>query len=663
MRKQTLVRAKTRVAAAMFAAAMTVGSAAAPIAMTVPVMAETEIPTGTIEVINCEAGATVSAYQLVKGVYTSDNKLNKYEITALGTAADSTISLTDLIKAQQAAGGNTWTPDNTTKLAAWATAAANLVQGNSSTYTASKSSTIAEGSTKWSAAVEPGLYLVLVTGTGGTVYNPVLLSVSVTDANKLEISGSSVDLNTAFQNGTNTAYLKKSSTGFDKRITNIQDGVNNNSSTKAEGKGDALAIGDTAEFRIDNMTVPSYSADYKNVTYMISDTLEATGFEGITDLAISTADDSGSLTVIDAKNYTIGETVSSTVGDDDKLTWTADTEFASGTSKKFVVAFSDSFIRENAGKKIVITYKAKLATTAGVNYAENYNHAVLTYTNSPIEGSDGKCPTTEEVKNTYHYTFGIDASIDSETLDGTNNNTNWETHEINKVTTASTEDAYGVKSTTYSQTVTNGNTKKSTSALYGAGFTLYTDEACTTKAKAIVNTTTKNGDNAATYTKGTSMVDAVATSDENGHISFIGLDEGTYYMKETEAPSGYTLDSHVYKIVIDGTFDETTGIMTSYSITTYRGIVTNGKFFPDATVGAATYKNDSNTVANDGSVTTSITSTQTAIIPAEIVDTPLQNLPFTGGKGRYAVYFTAVGLAGVCGILFTVKKKSEQSAE
>lgn len=67
-----------------------------------------------------------------------------------------------------------------------------------------------------------------------------------------------------------------------------------------------------------------------------------------------------------------------------------------------------------------------------------------------------------------------------------------------------------------------------TTPLDGADFTLYTDETCETVA-----------DNGATV-----------TTADGGKASFTGLAAGTYYLKETQAPAGYTLNNKVFTIVV-----------------------------------------------------------------------------------------------------------------
>ena len=121
-------------------------------------------------------------------------------------------------------------------------------------------------------------------------------------------------------------------------------------------------------------------------------------------------------------------------------------------------------------------------------------------------------------------------------------------------------------------------------------------------------------------------------------------------MKETKAPAGYSLNSTIYKVVIAATVNETTGVLESYSITFY-----NAK--DDSEAGSISYTNtatqitDVYTTDGEGNPTTTVnehfgevtTKVNVTISPLEILDTPLADLPSTGGMGSYL--FTIIGVA------------------
>ena len=73
-------------------------------------------------------------------------------------------------------------------------------------------------------------------------------------------------------------------------------------------------------------------------------------------------------------------------------------------------------------------------------------------------------------------------------------------------------------------------------AVSGAQFTVYTDPACNHVA-------TK-------WTAAQPNAQAVYTSNENGVVEIVGLAPGTYYVKETHAPSGYQVNNTVYKLTV-----------------------------------------------------------------------------------------------------------------
>lgn len=109
----------------------------------------------------------------------------------------------------------------------------------------------------------------------------------------------------------------------------------------------------------------------------------------------------------------------------------------------------------------------------------------------------------------------------------------------------------------------------SNKALADAQFTLYSDSACTTALSS--STTALNGSG-----------DAVA--------SFTSLEAGTYYLKETKAPSGYQLSDDAVTIIIhkDGTVSvggasaEVTNKTFSITVSDYLGLVfpQSGCIFP-----------------------------------------------------------------------------------
>lgn len=553
---------------------------------------------------------TVKAYQIVDGYY-KDGKLARY---VLMDPTNANINYLNPYSAHQDKGQTDGLNDLVTSDEL--TTIANNIQDGVFTADAAPATLTQQTNGTYTAQVEPGAYIILVSGSTDTVYNPAIVAVNVSDAMMGPDAVVNGDVNLVnffqFNDGTSTtnAYLKSSTSTSDGRIVAStkevkhaqEDDLDSRLTVKSsKGKGDTVAVGDTAYFQIDGITIPSYSKDYTNPQFTISDTLQEGSFDPIENLKITVNGED----VTDNEDVCLVETNDNT----------------------FDISFTESFLRAHAGDAarpaVVVTYQANLATTAGKNFAENLNHVTVRYSNDPANADSFK--TMQH--NTYHYTFGIDSIIDSQ---GTNQQRT-ETYEFNKVTEAGQDFVQQTRTSSGAS-----STMASPAALAGAGFTLYSDDQMTQVSMPEVK------------------------SDSNGHITFNGLDEGTYYLKETSAPSGYTLSDVAYKLVISAQMDDATGVLNGYSVAKAIKSVSAGilDWQDEGTdTYAATY-----TVNADGTVTnTKITST---LNPSEIVDTKLPILPSTGGRGTIALTVCAsIGAAGCLILYLNGRKKRDTEAQ
>ena len=386
----------------------------------------------------------------------------------------------------------------------------------------------------YTAQAKPGTYIVLVTNSKeGYIYNPAIVSVNINDANAVadSVEGGSVSMLSYFDYP-NEAYIKSSKAVMDKNI--IIDG--------AKTKGASAGYGENVSFRIDNMTIPSYSHDFTNLTYKITDNLEANAFTGINNMTVKV---NGSAVAPGSSTYTITAKDkngnNAAVGVDNGVI-----NIPTGVS--FEISFASSFLFDNDSKSVVIDYSSVISDTSGYNYSENQNTATLVYSQTP--------DSTNTVKaTTYHYSFGISSKIDAEGEAENPSTKHIIVYEINKVSKKCTE--YDI--------VTDGNgdqIKKNKMALPGAEFTAYDSFDRTHAIRTGI-------------------------SNEFGGVTFTGLKAGTYYITETKAPDGYTINETVYRVEIDANFSDI-GVMTSYSINIYVADSTGGR---GQLVSSASYTN------------------------------------------------------------------------
>ena len=160
----------------------------------------------------------------------------------------------------------------------------------------------------------------------------------------------------------------------------------------------------------------------------------------------------------------------------------------------------------NKGATITVTYTAHLNDKAAVNSTsgstDNKNKVQLQYSNNP--------------RNSAYWGFTPESEVCVYT--------------------------YQLNNTKYHDEDKPGN------ELEGAGFRLYSDEACEHEVELY-----KEGDFYYPITTGKTAVEMKSAA--NGQFNVKGLDAGTYYLKETTPPAGYSACDKT-KIVISATHDE-----------------------------------------------------------------------------------------------------------
>lgn len=273
----------------------------------------------------------------------------------------------------------------------------------------------------------------------------------------------------------------------------------------------------------------------------------------------------------DPKNYVLHDKLSGLTFNPDSLEvkvgatkLTANTDYTLETNPKdgdsFDVKFTDGKLKTN--DVVVVTYSATVAADATIAGAGNKNTAKLAYS--------GK-ESTEEETTTYVWKLNVHKYA----LDSTN-------HEV---------------------------------ALSGAKFVLYRMDGDTKKYAKLTNKKivgwVTDKDSATTL-----------ETDGTGDILIEGLNVGTYYLEETEAPAGYNKLTELIEVEITATTSVTSGSET------------------------VQYKNSSET---------SYTPATDATV--KVLNNAGTQLPSTGGIGTTLFYVIGGGLMAVAAVLLVTKKR------
>lgn len=242
--------------------------------------------------------------------------------------------------------------------------------------------------------------------------------------------------------------------------------------------------------------IPSnWKTQYKDGFYFTMHDELSAGLDYVGDPVIKVADNEDSITnAVDwdesAQGY--GYTPEFSKSKDGK---TVEWKFATAGTEASDIANRTANLKL-AGKTVVVYYKAKMNASAKIASAGgNGNTYQVYYQHNPGNAADGDDHTTPETPYVYTYQFIVVKQ------DGDNTDTK----------------------------------------LSGAEFKLYSDQSATKEV-------------AVSLAKGVYTVDpngtAVLTTGTDGKITVNGLDSGTYYLKETKAPSGYKLDDTVQKVTV-----------------------------------------------------------------------------------------------------------------
>ena len=400
---------------------------------------------------------------------------------------------------------------------------------------------------------------------------------------------------------------KKSTVTLEKSSTNEEDtelGTNNSE------KGDTTKPGDTLTFTV-KTTIPGYGNTFEHPRFFLKDTMDTLAYQQ--DITIK----AGSKDLVKDTDYTIVES----------------------DENHYKISFTETYLKSlKVPTAITATYTAKVkALPEGTyeNVEKEQNTVEIQYSHDPSTETDGKPGGDLEYKKdiTNHYTFSIDAN----NIGGKPGAIGESMTEIIKVAVdREGNPIYSEK--LVSSTVTTTETVKS--PLAGAKFELKDSSG---------------------------KVVGTAVSDEKGRLLFEGLDEGTYTLVETEAPTGFVKDTSEHTIVIDAVLEEKTYTEwydqkgTWYSEagegrTKYEykadELVSYTITFDGETVGSHTFDHDP-----EGSSEIKWSSSKSSEAPSSIHNTKGVELPSTGGIGTTIFYVGGSILVLAAAILLVTKRR------
>lgn len=392
-------------------------------------------------------------------------------------------------------------------------------------------------------ALATGYYLIVDSTTEGnqTVYNPAVLAITS---------------DITIQDKTSVPTLEKKVQENQKSVTgDYGNGFNDVADYN---------IGDDVPFHLIG-SVPDMS-QYETYKYTFSDTL-GDGFDAPTSVKVYLSDNKVLDTEEDA-DITSSFTITNPL------------------AKTFTVSTKDlkAIAGVATGKYVIVSYTAKLNSSAKIGLPGNVNTADLAYSNKPDQSGTGDTDNTGKTPEDKVIVF------------------------------------------TYKLDTTKVDSDKDTTKLQGAEFKLRNAN----NQYAVVD-----ADNKVTSWSATEEGGSTLTSNAEGLFSVTGLDDSTYYLRETKAPAGYNLPAKDFEVKISA---------TTANGQNWAGTATDALTKIDVTV--------------DGTAGTGNVQTGTAAIV--IKNTKGSSLPSTGGMGTTILYAAgaAIVLVAAFGIAFAVRRRN-----
>ena len=367
----------------------------------------------------------------------------------------------------------------------------------------------------------------------------------------------------------------------------------------ADQHPETVKVGSHVPFTV-NSVIPKFASNYTNPVFKVTDTLSA-GLKLDQDSIEIVKPDT-----LTANDYTLTK---------------SDTGFE--------IAFAPAYLKTpGPAVELEITYTAEVTSDAVTNIDRLTNTVDVQYSNNP-DDEDGFGLLRSK---TNHYTFAIDGTLygpdGGPTTEVVKIGVDNEGNEITKTVTINGDVMVG--------------------ALQGAEFGLYTDEGCTTLYT-----------NDAVDPEFTGTV----TSDADGRMTITGLDAGTYWLKEINAPAGYIKDTTAHKVEIIVTDDD-------YEEKTYTVTETIGEKEVEVTYTEKVLKNY--VIKIDGNETASYSITNDSEDDMEVgpeysineddftgklINIQGTELPATGGMGTTLFYVIGSILVIGAGIVLVAKKR------